>query len=495
MIVRDYTYLTMSVTMIVSFLCALYFWKKTLNENIENFKNSRVFSIICLILASFVIFEMYQTKGIQSKMFFDRFIFNPFRIRGFMISLLSALYIGIYIGNKIKIWLSDFYKKMDSWDKKVYLILSLISIGIIVLAYGLNSNWYIQSDNVYSLDSGLVFSDIYPDPSYYHIKHPIMGIFNFPVYAIIKTIVNLLIPGTNITNVLIAIISQILNIQMLIIIGFLLKFLTNKKSVFLIYMLSFPTLSLAMFFEKYILCVFWLVFYLYYLCNKDENKSIVGIISAVGCMPTSCFIGALEFFTSSKMKEKILRILKIIIITILIFICFGRFWVLLKGPSETLYTQQEWESKDFDIKQRMIATLKVIQNSIFALPSKIVAENNYFWDDTLSTNISVISLIIFTFVVIGIIKNRKSLFVKGCTIWTIFSFILFIIFKWSPHTSPLFTIYFSWAIIPLFVMGLEYVFDKLKINKKTGYVILMFLMLVVNITTMLDISKFLAILK
>ena len=44
-------------------------------------------------------------------------------------------------------------------------------------------------------------------------------------------------------------------------------------------------------------------------------------------------------------------------------------------------------------------------------------------------------------------------------------------------------------------MGLDYLFEKLKINKKAGYVILMFLMLVINITTILDISKLLAIFK
>ncbi len=492
-IVKDYTYLTMSVTIIVSFLCALYFWEKTLNENIENLKNNKVFSIVCAILASFVIFKLYQTKGMQNKEIFNKYLFNPFRLRGFIISLLSILYIGVFLGNKIEKWILNIYKKLDSWDKKAYLILSFVFLGIIIFAYSLNSNWYLTYDKIYSLDSGWCFKNILPESSYYDIRHPVLSIFTFPIYAIVSTIVKFVISG-NLSDTVIAIIIQFLNIQILILTGFLLKLLTKKKSVFLIYMLSFPTLLFSLFLEKYALCVFFIVLYIYSLCNENKNESITGLISATICMPTSCFIGILEFFTSDKVKEKILRILKIIFITLLILICFGRSWVLFNGPTEAFSTQKDFSNKSLNIQERTIATLKMIQGCIFALPS-IATGDIYFWDGTLTSNISILSLVIFAIMIIGIIKNRKSFFVKSCTVWTIFSFVLFVILKWSAHTTPLFSLYFSWAIIPLFVMGLDYLFEKLKINKKAGYVILMFLMLVINITTILDISKLLAIFK
>ena len=290
MIIINYTYLTMNITIIFSFLCALFFWKKTLNENIENFKNNKTFSIICSILVIFVMVKLYQTKDIATKENFNKYLFYPFKIKGFMMSLLSALYIGIYLGNKIKTFIFDFYKKMDIWDKKAYIILSFISLGIITFAYTSNSNWYLAYDKIYSLDSGWCFINIFPEASYYDIRHPILSIFTFPIYAIVSTIVKFLIQG-NLENIIIAIIIQFLNIQLLILIGFLLKFLTNKKVSFLIYMLSFPTLLFSLFLEKYIICTFFLVFYIYSICNKNKNASIAGIVSAVVCMPTSCFIG------------------------------------------------------------------------------------------------------------------------------------------------------------------------------------------------------------
>ena len=39
--------------------------------------------------------------------------------------------------------------------------------------------------------------------------------------------------------------------------------------------------------------------------------------------------------------------------------------------------------------------------------------------------------------------------------------ILFMILNWSIHESPLFNIYFAWAIIPATILGLEKIFEYL----------------------------------
>ena len=250
-----YTNLNIFTTIIISFICAIWFYKKTIKENCGFIKDNIIFTIICMILAIIVDTQLYLTKGIECKKIFNQYLINPFKIRFFIISVISLIYLFIYLGNKIKQWILNFYKLLDSWDKNAYVIASVISFIIIAIAYSMNSNWYLQYDKVYSLDSGWCFNNIFPESTYYDIRHPILSIFTFPIWAITNTLVNFIIPG-NLSSIVIAIILQIINAQLLILIGFQIKILTKNKLVFILYMLSFSTILNFMFFEKYQLCLF-----------------------------------------------------------------------------------------------------------------------------------------------------------------------------------------------------------------------------------------------
>lgn len=477
------------ITLLISMIVASIFWKNTIKEEAENIKLNKLFSIICVILVIIVMIKLYLTKGILYEKMFKYWIFNPFQIRGFIASSISAMYIGIYIARKIKNWIKNFYNSLDSWEKKSYVIATIISFLVIVIAYNLNQNWYTKYDKVYSIDSGYCTENILPKPTYYDIRHPILSIFTFPVWAIVDTLVSFVLKSSDVAIVVKAIIFQLINAQLLILIGLQIKKLTNNKLSFIMYMLSFATILYTMFFEKYQLAVFFIVLYVFGVCNNKKWANSA-IISSAGIMPTSCVIGICEFIKSEKFTKKILNVLKIIIFTIVIFICLGRGHLIKYGMSEMIAKKEIFSNETYTVKEKVISTTKMIQSSIVALPSEYNTERKSYWWTDLEKQISIIGIIIIALIILGAIKNRKDLFIKICSIWVAFSGVLFILLNWSTQESPLFNIYFSWAIIPLFVMGIDYLIKKIKLNPKFVYSVLLAFMIIINVSTMLNIQNY-----
>lgn len=275
---EHYEMLNMILTAIVSFLCAMCFWIRTLKSTMKETKKNMVFSVICGVMALIVLAQLYLTKGVEYKDKFQEWIGNPFRVRGFIVSSIAIVYIGIYLGNKMKEWMVTFYQSLTKWDKKAYLIASGISCIAIVVAYCFNQNWFLQYDKIYSLDSGWCFEEIYPKATYYDIRHPILSTITFPIWASIHTVVRIIFPG-NLATIATAIFLQLINAQLLILIGLQIKQLTKNKMVFILYMLSFSTILYGMFFEKYQLCTFLIVLYVTSICNQKKG-SISALIAS-----------------------------------------------------------------------------------------------------------------------------------------------------------------------------------------------------------------------
>ena len=98
-----------------------------------------------------------------------------------------------------------------------------------------------------------------------------MSIFTFPV-GTMASICSQILVTSELTPVMTAIIIQIINSQLLILIGLMLKKLTNNKSAFVIYMLSFSTVINTIFMEKYNLCTFLIVLYVFMLCYEKKSS-------------------------------------------------------------------------------------------------------------------------------------------------------------------------------------------------------------------------------
>ena len=100
------------------------------------------------------------------------------------------------------------------------MLILLLQTSLLSIVYINHDYFYLQFDEVYSIDSGRVYETFMPDPHYYDIRHPITSIITFPVYAIVDFIFN---------ENLKPIILQFINVQFLIFTGLELKRLTKNK--------------------------------------------------------------------------------------------------------------------------------------------------------------------------------------------------------------------------------------------------------------------------
>ena len=138
----------------------------------------------------------------------------------------------------------------------------------------------------------------------------------------------------------------------------------------------------------------------------------------------------------------------------------------------------------------IISVINMIQNAIVSLPSE-VRNGEYFWS-ALSSKISIIAIIIIIGIVLGGIYKKREWFNGVCIIWVMFSIVLFVILNWTPYESPLFSILFSWAIIPLFVNGVDSFIHRIHVKREWVYSAILAFIIVRNVMTLVDINHFLA---
>lgn len=469
------------LTLIIVFLFSnILFYKKYDDITkliIKNKKNC----IITLILSGIIFYELTKTSNIE--MVSNRIL----EIKCLFYLSFPGLTLIITLSFvKIKDWLKDFIKRMDSFEKKAYIITSIVLFSLLLIAYFSTDFFYSQYDKIYSLDSGWVYENMFANSHYYDIRHPLMSIFTFPIYAIVNFIFS---------SSLKPIILQFLNIQLLIIIGLELKRLTKNKFVYIFYILSFSSILFSLFFEKYILCTFLVVTYVYNIFINKKSSNTLPVFIA-GLMPTNIFVVIVELFKSDKFKNKIKNIIYIGVISLLIIIFFGRIHCLFNGYDEIKKMKATFGSTNFTIVEKLNSTTKMIQHSFIAVDSD-KQSNVYIWND-ITKGISFVGIFVVIIILFGfwdIYKEKNKIYYSFISAF-IFSIILFTVLNWSVHESPLFSICFSWAIIPLFIFGLEKIFTMFKINKKNYkyiYFAILLIMTLINTNQIIKIFNFITI--
>jgi len=440
------------ITIIGTFIISFWYFYKNYKDIIKLIFNNKKYATILFIASIMIFYEFTHQDNMNDVMM--RF----FNLKGFYyISFLGLLLVINLVGIYIKDWLLNFIKNMDFFEKKSYIIISVIVFLALFILYSNKVNFYHDYNVVYSIDSGDVYDKYFSNAHYYELRHPLTSVLTFPVFAIVKFIFN-----ENLQPVIL----QFINIQLLILVGFELKRLTNNKWVFIFYMSSFTSILFMLFFEKYILSTFLLVTYLYniFINKKDGYKTL---IFSIGTLPTNIFIGIMEFFKKISITYKMQNINKIIFLVVITIIVTGRISFISTFISDLGMNRDMFGPKDYTIIEKFNSTTKMIEQSLIALPSAEktlislagVEYKAYFWKD-ITGNVSYVALLILAIILLGV----KDIFIKKKTIYysfllgLAFSFVLFMFFAWDIPESPLFTLCFSWAIIPLFIYGCEKLF-------------------------------------
>lgn len=464
-------------TAIISFFTSVAVILKKYSDIIEYVKNNKIVTSIFTIIGIIVFYE-YRKISIASGVLQVKFeniniVYLIVPAICTIITLLMSL---------AKEWLVSFYATLDKYEKITHIALSIIFFIVLVILYTKKPVVYQGYDSVYSLDSKWVYNNIYQKTDYYDIRHPLLGIVTFPLYALADFLFKEKIK---------IVVLQFINVQLLLLIGLELKKITNSKYTYYLYLVSCPTIIFGLFFEKYVLCVFFIVTYLYnlFVANKNGNSLITFI---VGTMPTNIYAGVFEFFRKNNFKEKIINILKIGITSILIFVICGRVRSFVNGLNEIQKMRSQFGGVESTIIQRINATSKMIEASIISLPSSKVDEK-YLWNNIVDSP-SYISLGIIVLMLIGAIKKireKKNAYLAFC-IACLFSVVLFVVLNWAVYESPLFSICFSWAIIPLVCAGIDVILEKVNIKDKNRiyiYIPITFVVLCINIYRIIDICR------
>lgn len=474
------------ITFIGSFIISYYFINKNYKEIVNKIKINKKYLFISLIASGIIFYEL--TISINNDV-----IMRFFNIKEiYYISFLGLYFIINLVLIEFKDWLYKFIKEMDTFEKKSFIIISIILFILLWVLYSNKVNFYHDYNVVYSIDSGDVYDKQFSQIHYYEIRHPLTSVLTFPVYAIVKFIFS---------TELEPVVMQFINSLLLLLTGYELKRLTKNKWVFIFYMLSFTSLLFMVFFEKYILSTFLLVTYLYnmFIEKKDGYKAL---IFAIGTLPTNIFIIIMEFFKKLRLKQRFENITTIIILAGLIVVVTGR----IPGISSCVYDLGRdrgfYGGEEYTFLERFNSTTKMIETSLIAIPSEETTLTSLdgidyqalFWKD-ITKCVSIVGLIILGIMALGIkdiIKKKKTIyysFISGI----VFAFILFVVLSWDIPESPLFTLCFSWAIIPLFIYGCEKIFNLVKLNTryyKYIYICLLIVMSSINIYQFIDIYNY-----
>ena len=490
----------MMITCVVSFIVGSFITNRLYGSMGRYIKENKNVALILLLIVLFFVCASYRQKGISySGLFEETGISLGFpRI---VVSALNFFGFGYYIASIPSIWalaalvfefgknfVKDIFENIEKNEIKIYGLIAIILMVVVLVVYLVQSSWYLQYDNVYSIDSGWCYENIYPNLSYYDIRHPLLSELTFPIWAVIRCILQIVAPQNLVTE-LTGIFIQWINIWMLLLVGIMMRKMTNDIMVFYLYMCSFPTILYVFSLEKYQLCVFLLVSYVYSkFRTQSESRGL--LILTAGVMPTNAFIGFIELFEKNSIKEKIKNIAHIIISGLLVIVCFGRAQLInpIYTYNEILEMHTSFGTGSLSIFQRFIAVINLIESSFVALTSS-VNDEQYLWQ-SITEEITLLAVVLIVFLILGSFIGRKEKFYRVCIVWLLFAFILFVGLNWAPHECPLFAVIFSWAIIPLFAKGLDYVVEKMRINKILIYALILVVMLSVNITAIIDIGRF-----
>lgn len=491
-----YTKFNLIITLLVAFVCAYYVFNQTFDSMIKKIEAKLVHIPFYLLLSASILGQLWIRKNskVESTEIFyfpvNKLWFHFFALLG----MTYLLFVALEIFRQYISWIKNM---IDETDKKIWIFSTVIISVLIFLFYTHSSGWYASAylppsneytevADVYGMDCGGVYKILYADASYYDIRHPLFTVLIFPLWASVNTISKIFVPS-GLRNLFNAALLQMINAQFLVLTGLHIKIATKKRINLIFYLISFPTLLYGISFEKYQVCTFFLSLFCAVSYSESAYDKVLYIVACF-LMPTSAIVGVSKIIKKKTWFQKIKWWLDTIILGIVTLVFFGRGHLLISGFTEIVDTARYFTISRISHLDRLIAVLKMIQSCFLPLSSKISGrlytyKELYNMDCYLGVIIVVISLI-------GITAGRKKHWIQISSLWIVFSFVLFIIFNWVPQEAPLFNIYFSWAIIPIFIEGFDIIVKKYQFNRKLVYCGIAGIMSIVNMMELIQISRF-----
>ena len=397
-------------------------------------------------------------------------------------------------------------------------------------------------DIIYQTDSSFIYEHYYPvfsngfefdwDIGNGGIRHPLTTLFTYPVYVVTSFMANLLFFVPNCQAVMYAVIQSV----MLIVTVILLKRMIKSEWIYLIFTLSFPFLFFTIFVEKYQLATFFVVAYCYYIVvhpGKKKEVAELGMVGAAGTMITSAWL-AFFWGEQKKIKGRIKEYAGLFLRFLAILIGSGRINYLwnfgyLINHNFRMFTGKELFSKVVQavpalsactaflpeqiavamsmpiydrnlelipvVVRRVCAFFNLLVSCLIPIPYTITeslwGENVFYWR-SVTGELNILGIVIFVLLIAIFIKHRKERNVQVFSMWVLWAFLQFAVIGFSAGCSPLFSLYFAWAVIPLLLIGMKDVL-KTPLQQMCGYGALSMIMLYTNYKHLYDLCAYMMV--
>lgn len=397
------------------------------------------------------------------------------------LTIVSIVVFMNYTVNLLVSWFFVLGAKLDKYDK-LYLVITLfICVSLICCFHSKTTAVWDSLDLVYETDAVFVHDHYYPifsfgldfdwDIGCGGIRHPLATMITYPIYVVLSVMANLLFWIPNVQALLYAVVQSVLMILSVIMI----RKMVESRWVYLFFTLSFPFIFYSFFIEKYPIVVFFVVLYVYSITKeKNEELQIYSLTAAGGMMITFALLG-LFYGKSRKLKVRLLEYNNAVMIFLLTLIGTGRIHYLL--DSYRLLRQNavmfvEDVNSGFTIKDRFCGFTNLIASCLIPVAYE-ETEWSFYWQH-LTDKINFFGLVVICIIAYSCGRYIKNKQMHPFMVWIFAGGICqFVIIGCGTNAEPLFSLCFSWAVIPMLILGIDALIKKVKIRNVIYSVLLM----------------------
>ena len=380
--------------------------------------------------------------------------------------------------------LSAYLAEIDCFEIVFFGSLASLLTVLLYITYQLSNGYWSSVDVVFSIDSGIVSERMLPDPTYADLRHPVYSFLFWPLNVWLNDIASLT-PTPVFTYHLLWGIS---GAWMLLGMSLLLYRLSGRqRHVALLYVLTMPVWLFCFFVEKFQPACFLTLLTVAALVGSEYNRAARWGVAATGCMTSSAPL-LLACLVTRSPRELAKRSGWLLCSGLGLLAVSGRLNILLHLPKYWQDVHQFTEI-DLTLKDRIYCYFNSVYACFFPLSHRLY-EGRLYWQ-SVSQELRLMGVVILVVALLGFIFRCRQRAYRLFFAWLLFQPLFFIVFAWSPLESPLFTLYFSWAIVPLFCAGLHGLFARFPRLFKVLIALLCSVLLALNIPQWLYILSLL----
>lgn len=341
-----------------------------------------------------------------------------------------------------------YWSTIDVFEIVFFGILASLLAVLIYMVYQVTDGYWASMDTIFSIDSHWVSERILADPTYADLRHPVYAFLCWPLQVWFSDVAAFT-PAPNHT---LHVLWGILEAWMLLAVALLLYRLSGRqRHVAIIYVTTMPVWLFCFFIEKYQLSTLLALVTVAALAEACHERAIRWSIAATGCMTSTAPLLLACLLTRSP-RQFIKRAWSLLCTGLGLLAVSGRLDVLL-------HLQDYWQKVDqftsvgLTLQERIYCYINGVTACLFPLSHELY-KGQLIWRHV-GAELRPVGAVILVIAVIGLLFRFRERSYRLFFCWLLFQPLFFIVFGWSPSESPLFALYFSWAMIPLFCSGLQ----------------------------------------